>query len=69
MTTLTNMRILRRQEVAEIVGVSQATIYRMVSRGEFPRQVQISPRCTGWRVDEVEEWLSSRPQSTGIHSR
>ena len=61
MTTLADRRILRRWEVAELIGLSQATLYRMVSRGESPRPVQISPRCTGWRADEVEEWLASRP--------
>ena len=65
MTTLADRRILRRWEVAELIGLSQATLYRMVSRGEFPRPVQISPRCTGWRADEVEEWVGSRPQAKG----
>ena len=65
MTTLADRRILRRWEVAELIGLSQATLYRMVSRGEFPRPVQISPRCTGWRADEVQEWVSSRPQAKG----
>ena len=55
------MKILRRPEVLSLVGVSQATIYRMISSGEFPRPVRIGVRATGWRTDEIEEWLASRP--------
>ena len=64
MTTLINKRIVRRSELPALVGLSQATIYRMIARCEFPRPVQISSRLTGWRADEVEEWLFSRPHTT-----
>ena len=55
------MKILRRPEVVRLVGVSQATLYRLISRGMFPRPVRVSTRLTGWRSDEVEDWLVSRP--------
>ena len=55
------MKILRRSEVVARVGLSSATLYRLISRGAFPRPVQLSERATGWRTEEVEEWLASRP--------
>ena len=55
------MKILRRSEVVARVGLSHATVYRMMSRGEFPRSVRLSPGRTGWRSDEIDEWLASRP--------
>ena len=61
MTTLADRRILCKDEVVALTGLSSATIYRMVARGEFPRPVQLSPGRTGWRTDEIEEWLASRP--------
>ena len=61
MTTLPDTRILRREEVLARVGLSQATIYRLIGRGMFPCPVRISTRATGWRSDEIEEWLASRP--------
>ena len=63
MTTLADTRILRRPEVLDRAGFSQATLYRMMSNGEFPRPVRISPRATGWRSDEIEEWLASCPHT------
>ncbi len=61
--TLTSKRILRRPEVLARVGLSQATLYRLISRGVFPRPVRLSERTTGWRTDEVEGWLNSRPHT------
>ncbi len=70
MATLVDKRILRRSEVVSLVGLSQSTIYRMISRGEFPRPMQLGRRATGWSADEVEEWLTSRshttPESPGL---
>ena len=54
-------RALKLKEVVGLVSLSSATIYRMISSGEFPRPVRIGVRATGWRSDEVEEWLASRP--------
>ena len=53
-------RVLRRDEVLALVSLSQTTLYRMVGRGEFPRQVQLGSRAVGWREADVEEWLDSR---------
>ncbi len=56
-------RALKRKEVLGLVSLSSATLYRMMSRGEFPRPVQVGRRAARWRSDEVEEWLASRPHT------
>ena len=52
--------IYRLPTVARITGLSKATIYRLRDRGEFPQPVQLSPRCVGWRVKDIEAWLEAR---------
>ena len=52
--------IYRLPAVCEVTGLSRATIYRLLNRGEFPAKVQLSPRCVGWRVADVEAWLAER---------
>ena len=54
-------RALKLEEVVGLVSLSSATIYRMISRGEFPRPARVGQRATRWRSDEIEEWLASRP--------
>ena len=57
--------IYRLPAVLEVTGLSKATIYRMLGRGEFPQRVQLSPRCVGWRVADVEAWLEARVAEAG----
>ena len=48
MATLTDKRVLRREEVVALVGLSRSTIYKLIGRGEFPRPVQLGQRPP-WR--------------------
>jgi len=50
-------RILRLKTVLERTGLSRSTLYRKIQSGTFPKNVQISVRCTGWRESAVNEWL------------
>jgi prophage regulatory protein len=50
-------RILRIGNVLELTGLSRSTLYRMVHAGSFPRQIQISQHCVGWRESSVTAWL------------
>lgn len=49
-------RFLRVRVVLERTGLSKTTLYRKVRAGTFPRQVQLSERCTGWRESAIREW-------------
>ena len=50
-------RILRIKAVLARTGLSRATMYRKMQNGTFPKNVQISTRCTGWRESAVEQWM------------
>ena len=52
-------RILRLKAVLERTGLSRSTMYRKMQAGSFPRNVQLSTRCTGWRESAVAEWLKN----------
>jgi len=49
-------RFLRLPTVIDRTGLSAATIYRKIRRGEFPKQVAIAPRCSGWRESAILAW-------------
>ena len=55
------MEILRKSEVARRVGLSPVTIWRLEKEGNFPSRVQLGPRCVGWKEEEVDQWIESRP--------
>lgn len=55
-----SFRILRLREVMRLTGMGRSSIYAAIGRGQFPRQVQLSRRCVGWRAREIDAWLRSR---------
>lgn len=52
--------ILRLPDVRAAVGLSAATLYRMMARNEFPRPVRIGRAAVGWPQSEVAGWLAAR---------
>jgi prophage regulatory protein len=55
-------RILRPKVVAERIGVSRATIYRMEKAGLLPPRLLIGPGCSGWLESDIDEFIESRPR-------
>jgi prophage regulatory protein len=55
--TDSNDRILRIKAVLDRTGLSRSTLYRKIQNGTFPKQVQISTRCAGWRESAVNAWM------------
>ncbi|MDF7777903.1 AlpA family phage regulatory protein [Sphingomonas sp. AOB5] len=59
MQTEASDRILRIKTVLEKTGLSRSTMYRRMQEGSFPKSVQISIRCVGWREADVIAWCRS----------
>lgn len=54
------IRILRLPDVLQRTGLSRSQIYRLVTLGSFPTQIQLGDRASGWIEAEVEKWLQDR---------
>ncbi len=65
---MTTVHILRRPDVAAATGLRKAQIDRMEARGEFPKRRRLSARAVGWRSDEVQEWIDSRPLADEVRA-
>lgn len=59
-TNETGTRWLRIAEVVEAVGLSRATVYRLIESDGFPKPVKLSPKRVAWLRSEVEAWLETR---------
>jgi prophage regulatory protein len=53
-------RILRLRDVIQKTGLARSTIYSLISKDQFPKQVMLSPRCVGWSEDDVNDWVLSK---------
>ncbi len=51
---------LRLADVQRRVAFSRSTIYLMISRGEFPKQLSLGARAVGWLKSEIDQWIESR---------
>jgi len=54
------LRILKLKEVCSIVGLKPSTIYKLMSNGDFPRQIKLTAKSVGWSNKEINTWVSSK---------
>ena len=52
--------ILRMPDVQYQVGLSKSTIYALIKKGEFPKQICIGNRARGWLRSEINRWKQER---------
>jgi prophage regulatory protein len=52
--------ILRLPQVELRTGLSKATIYRLISKGTFPKQIKLGERSSGFIEADIENWLASK---------
>ncbi len=53
-------QIIKLSEVKGVAPLSTASIYRLIKKGEFPKQIKLSERSSGWVLEEVEQWLEEQ---------
>ncbi len=58
----------RLADVVRITALSRSSIYRRIAAGEFPPQVSLGGRATGWRREALQAWIGDpsgfRPLTT-----
>jgi prophage regulatory protein len=66
MTTDANSsdRMIKLPEVISMTGLSRSSIYLLIKKGNFPPQVKLSTRSSGWFWREINSWLESRPRGS-----
>ena len=52
-------KILSRQQVKSLLGISDATLWRMRNTGRFPRAISVSPGRIGWFECDVVTYLEN----------
>lgn len=66
MISRNELRILRKTEVLERMGLSKATLHRHINTGLFVPPVPLGARAVGFPEHEVEEILRARIQSKSL---
>ncbi|MGU5557793.1 helix-turn-helix transcriptional regulator [Aeromonas veronii] len=51
------MELMKLTDVIRETRLSRATIYRLIAKGDFPKQIHLSERATAWLRNEVMDWI------------
>ena len=57
---LTSAQFLRLSQVKEITCLSKSSIYRLMNKGDFPKQIALGARSVVWVRSQVEDWCSQK---------
>lgn len=52
--------IVKLSQVKGIAPLSPSTIYRLMKKGDFPKQIKLSERSSGWVLEEIEQWVEEK---------
>ena len=53
-------QFIRLNVIKEITSLSKSTIYRLISEGDFPKQVQIGKRAVVWVRSDINAWINQK---------
>ena len=57
---MNNKILMKLPEVIELTTFSSATIYRLIDKGEFPKQIKLTERSSAWSLEEVYSWIEEK---------
>lgn len=59
-------KLVSKKELRTLLGIpySFAHIKRLEDAGKFPKRLQLGACRVAWFLDEVVEWIDSRPRTT-----
>ena len=56
----TEISFLRIKTVLSQTGLARSTIYKLMSEGDFPQPVKITPKSSAWVSTEINDWKLCR---------
>ena len=57
---MNNKELIKLPAVKRITTFSSATIYRLIDKGEFPKQIKLTERSSAWSLEEIYNWIDQK---------
>ncbi len=54
------MKLLKLPQVREITQFSTTTIYRLMAKGKFPKQIKLAERTVRWIENEIHDFINQK---------
>ena len=58
-----NRPFLTIKEVSNLLGISTSTINRLITNGDFPNKIKLSPRRIVFMKNDIENWIKTREKN------
>ncbi|KTF13702.1 AlpA family transcriptional regulator [Pseudoalteromonas sp. H105] len=59
------MRLINLKEVIYKTSLGRSTIYELMAKGTFPKQMPKSGRSVAWLESEVDDWIEEKVRGRG----
>ncbi|MCL1059743.1 AlpA family transcriptional regulator [Shewanella gelidimarina] len=53
-----NDRVIKLRDVIELTGLKKTSIYNLIKKNEFPKQITLARNSVGWVQSEVLQWVN-----------
>jgi prophage regulatory protein len=63
--TAKSRRLISAREVEQKIGLRRTALYERIAKGEFPKPVRVSDRCSRWVEQEIDAWIAALPRGVG----
>ena len=57
---MSDLKVIKIAKVKELTALSVASIYRLMKKGTFPKQIKLAERSSGWFIEEIYDWLENK---------
>ena len=58
-------KALRDKDAAAYLGIKPSTLWRWAQQGKIARGIRLSPRCTVWRIADLDAFLEQQAAAQG----
>lgn len=59
-------KLIRPNSLADKLGVSIPTLYRLMKTPEFPDKIRISKQAIGFRESEIMNWMEAQKEPSNM---
>jgi predicted DNA-binding transcriptional regulator AlpA len=60
MKSLDELRLITRVQLADVLTISSATLWRYEQQNDFPAKIILGPSRVAYRQADIEIWLNSK---------
>ncbi len=57
---MSDLKVIKIAKVKELTALSAASIYRLMKKGAFPKQIKLAERSSAWFSEEIYNWLEKK---------